>query len=463
MATLAKAATEKGVHTALCTSDKDCRQLITDHVSLYNLRKREWMDAGKLREDWGVTPEQAIEYQMLVGDSVDNVAGVPGVGAKTATKLLQENGTIENILANLDELLKKKSLSKKIKENFEAARAAGTLDRDRQLVTLDTAVPIEIDWEKFRLRQWDGPKLLGIFESLGFRGYAGKVRATMKTTGKAKNFALLEELGFEPLPASDSDDAPASGGQKPPNTTPETVDPFDFPFGFAAPEDDFRKSYVCVRTPESFDAFMAALRQQKRFAFDLETTSLDALNSETVGISFSWDAGNAYYLPIMGPAGEQVLVTRKPLSTALKPIFEDAAVAKVNQNIKFDWLALNAQGIIVQGIAGDSMVAHYLLHAGERSHGPRRHDADLFAARKHLDHRVDRQGQVAEAHGPSRGREGFRLCLRGRRRRLATSQICSSKNSTTRSCGSSTTKSKSRSSTCWPTSNRPASASMSSS
>ena len=136
----------------------------------------------------------------------------------------------------------------------------------------------------------------------------------------------------------------------------------------SAPADDFRKSYACVRTPEAFAEFLAELRKQKRFAFDLETTSLEALRSETVGISFSWDDGRAYYLPIMGPTGEQVL-DKKATLDALKPIFEDAAVAKVNQNIKFDWLALNAQGIIVKGIAGDSMIAHYLLHAGERTHG----------------------------------------------------------------------------------------------
>ena len=118
LATLARAAAKRGLDVYLCTSDKDCRQLIDDHVRLYNLRKRQEFGRAELLEDWGVTPEQVVDLQALVGDAVDNVPGVPGVGVKTAAKLLQEFGTLDNLLANVDRVT-----GAKRQENLRASQA----------------------------------------------------------------------------------------------------------------------------------------------------------------------------------------------------------------------------------------------------------------------------------------------------------------------------------------------------
>src|SRR5215831_1817123 len=170
LATVARAGEERGLDVFLCTSDKDCRQLITDRVRMYNLRKHLEFNRESLKEDWGVAPEQVVDLQALVGDSVDNVPGVPGVGVKTAAKLLQEYGTLDNLVAHLDDISKPK-----LRENLKAAQ--DKLPLSRRLVRLDAHVPIEMDWDCWRLQAWDAPRLLGLFKEWGFRSFADQVRA----------------------------------------------------------------------------------------------------------------------------------------------------------------------------------------------------------------------------------------------------------------------------------------------
>lgn len=339
LATIAKAASERGLEVFICTSDKDCRQLIDDHVKLYSLRKHQEFGREELLQDWGVKPEQVIDLQALVGDPVDNVPGVPGIGIKTAAKLLQEFGTIENILANVDKIA-----GAKRQENLRAA--ADKLPVGRKLVRLETAVPMEMDWEGWRLRDWDGPRLLQLFQQWGFRRFADEVRKTVDErvgSGGSEENTSPQQGELFPL-GTDSDSSP------PPHS------PLPTP------------SVTIVNTPEKLTEFLAQLRTQKRFAFDLETIGRDPLRSEIVGIAFCWQPGEAYYVALRAPAGEKTLDAADTLRQ-LMPVFEDARVAKVNQDIKFDVLALRAQGVRVAGVAGDSMVADYLLNAGERSHG----------------------------------------------------------------------------------------------
>ncbi|MFO0929926.1 MAG: 5'-3' exonuclease H3TH domain-containing protein, partial [Gemmataceae bacterium] len=145
LATLAQAGDERGLEVLVCTSDKDCRQLIRDRVRLYSLRKREPFGRKELLDDWGVTPEQVVDLQALVGDSVDNVPGVAGIGVKTAAKLLQEFGTLDNLLANVDKVAGAKKQ--------ESLRAAGpVVALSRPLVRLATDVPVAIDWEGWKLQ-----------------------------------------------------------------------------------------------------------------------------------------------------------------------------------------------------------------------------------------------------------------------------------------------------------------------
>jgi DNA polymerase I len=364
IATLARAGEQRGLEVFICSSDKDCRQLISDRVKIYNLRKHQIFDREALLQDWGITPEQVIDLQTLVGDSVDNVPGVPGVGIKTAAKLLQDYQTLDNVLANVDRIP-----GTKRQENLRAAGPIVALSR--QLVRLETEVPVPLAWEDWRLRDWNAPRLLALFKEWGFHRFADQVRAASMANG--------------PAPAETATSTPtlvqdelfpfgANAGETEDDTAPST--------SAAAPSaNGWQAVYQLVNTPAQLEAFCRELTRQERIAVDLETTGLDPLRAEMVGFAFSWKAGEGWYLPVRGPAGEPVLELA-PTLACLRPILENPKIAKVNQNIKYDLLVLRQHGVAVAGVAGDPMVADYLLHAGERNH-----NMDILA-RTHLNHQV---------------------------------------------------------------------------
>jgi DNA polymerase-1 len=359
LATVAAAGAERSLDVFVCTSDKDCRQLINDRIRLYNLRKHEAMDRAALLRDWEVTPEQVVDLQAMVGDSVDNVPGVPGIGLKTGAKLLKEFGTLDNILANTDRVAGAKK-----QENLRAFKHKVALSR--QLLRLDTKVPIEMDWEGWRLREWDAPRLLALFQEWGFHRFADQVRALSR--GR-------QSLAGAPPPAEEKvpvqgelfpfganvEDQP--GAVAPAGTQRSALSTQHSALGTMAG----KAAYHLVNTTAEFKAFYRALRQQQRIAFDLETTSLEPRRAEVVGYAFCWQPGEAWYLPVRAPGGEPVL-DPAPTLAQLAKVLEDPQVAKVNQNIKYDVIVLRQQGVMPAGVAGDSMVADYLLHAGERSH-----------------------------------------------------------------------------------------------
>jgi DNA polymerase I len=356
IATVAAVAASRGLDVFICTNDKDCRQLITDRVRLFNLRKHSVLDRQGLLDDWGITPEQVVDLQTLVGDSVDNVPGVPGIGVKTAAKLLQEYGSLDSILANIDLIA-----GAKRRENLRAA--IDKIPLSRQLVRLATDIPLEIDWEGWRLQAWDAKALLALFKEWGFRSFADQVR------NQSPDLDMVP--GELETPA------------------PELVQGELFPFGANASDDgkadgklrSGKGVYHLVDTPQKFNEFFGALRKQQRIAIDLETTGMDPIQSQIVGIAVSWHAGEAYYLPLRGPKEEPTLDPESTLSQ-LGPVLENPKVQKVNQNLKFDLLALRHSGIRLANVSGDPMLADYLLHAGERSHSI----ADL--ALRYLNHRV---------------------------------------------------------------------------
>lgn len=355
MATLAKKGEERGLDVFICTSDKDCRQLISDHVKIYNLRKREIVDRDALMKIWSITPEQVVDFQSLLGDSVDNVPGVPGIGEKTAAKLLQQYGTLDNLVAHANEIKQPK-----MRENLKKAIETGDLKRSRDLVRLDVNVPMEINWEGWRRRDWNGPRLLELMQEFGFRSFGNQVRASLKGEGQAKDTALVETVNESNRPKA-RPKLPAE---------PDLFSSLDENIADAAAPlpDRWNASYVLVDTPEAWGDFLADLRKCRRFAIDLETTGLDPLRAEIVGYAFSWQAGTGWYVPVKAPAGEKHL-DYQATSQQLKPIFADPTIAKVNQNIKYDSLVLAAHGIALRGIGGDSMIAHYLLEPGARAHG----------------------------------------------------------------------------------------------
>jgi DNA polymerase-1 len=345
LATLATAGAAQGMDVFLCSSDKDCRQLLSERIKIFNLRKRELFDAESLKADWGVTPEQVVDYQTLVGDSVDNVPGAEGVGAKTASKYLQDYGTIENLIAHIDDLKGKK------KEKLQAF--VPNVEMSRKLVTLDRQVPVPLAWERWQVQEWDGPKLRELFVNWGFRAFAEQLRVSVRTAPAPAPRQIVQGSLF-------GDD---------PSSTPMQNAVADWPH-----------EYHLVNNDEDFAAFLKRLQKQTRFAIDLETTSLEPRQADIVGLAFCFKPAEAYYLAVRGPSGEPTLDPDATLAH-LKPILEDAAVGKVNQNIKYDWQVFLANGIHLNGIVGDSMLADYLLHAGTRNH-----NLDALAL-DHLQHR----------------------------------------------------------------------------
>jgi DNA polymerase I len=305
MATVSSEAAARGLDVFLCTADKDCRQLITDKVKLMNMRKDgEILDAAGVVADWGVRPDQVIDFQSLVGDAVDNVPGVKGVGPKTASKWLQQYNTLDNLVANADAA----PGGPKVKQALKDAIATGDLEKSKRLVTLDKKTPIQFDWEGWKRRDWDGPKLLELFHEFGFRGFAERVRKTLASSGAKKNAEALATAGLsaEPLaasrdvpsePATPSREAASGSGIKKgkgKKAAPKTAGLFDelmeepglmaalaptpapAPVEAAIPTDTWSyDGYETVDTEVDFDRFLANLKKQKAFVFDLETAGLN--------------------------------------------------------------------------------------------------------------------------------------------------------------------------------------------
>ncbi|HWY88185.1 MAG TPA: DNA polymerase I, partial [Gemmataceae bacterium] len=373
IATLATLGAARGLDIMICSSDKDCRQLLSDRVHIFNLRKREIYDAASLLKDWCVTPEQVVDFQTLVGDSVDNVKGVPGIGPKTAGKLLQDFHTLDNLLAHVDEIPGKKQ---------EALKAsAAIIANSRQLVKLKTDVALAEDWDNWRLGDWDAPKLIELFRSFGFHRFTELVKESSSPAGGAYASRSREPSGTYPSPGPARLAGP-TGNNGAHEVQGSLFGDMEGAQVLATPPSlAWEATYHLVNTPESFEDFLTELKKQPLFAMDLETTSLEPRRAELVGLAFCWREAEAWYLAVRGPSGEKVLDVRATLK-ALQPVLENALVGKINQNIKYDLEVLKQHGVEVAGVVGDPMVADYLLHAGERSHSMG------VLADKHLHHQV---------------------------------------------------------------------------
>ncbi len=308
--TVARRADARGLDVTIMTADKDARQLLGPHVRILNLRDGKILDETALREAWGIGPEQVVDFLALTGDAVDNVPGVPTIGEGYAKKLLQAFGSLDEALKRVDETARAigKSRQEKLREHADTARRA------QGLVRLRDDLPLDLDWDALRYRGYDLKALQEICFECGFHGF-------------------LRELG-------------------PSEKEPEAA---------------WERDYTVVDTPESFRSFMAELRQQRRFCIDTETTDLDPLRASLVGISVSWEAAKAYYLPVRGPIHCPVLDPHEVLET-LRPILADPDVEKIGQNIKYDMLSLGGAGVTIEGPITDTMILSYLLESGERNH-----------------------------------------------------------------------------------------------
>jgi DNA polymerase I len=310
LATLARICDERGANCFVVTGDKDCRQLITDRVAVFNIRKNQVFDAAALREEWGIAPDQVVDFQALVGDKVDNVPGVPGIGAKTAQQLLESYGTLDNLLEHAAEVPGAKG--KKLLESREQALLS------RQLVRLDTQVPVVPDWDASRIGGIDHEAIIELFADFGFRSFVDRVSKLQPAAG---------------APTSTAADA----------------------------------NYQIIDTPEKLAKLVAEMAKQSQISVDTETTHVSPRCAEIVGYSFAFKPNEAYYVPVRGPAGDRVLDPKETLE-ALRPLLENAAIRKIGQNLKYDMIVLRNVGVHLAGVAFDTMIASYLLDAGGRSH-----------------------------------------------------------------------------------------------
>ncbi len=314
IATIAKVAESKGIETYMVTGDKDFMQLISPLIKMYVIRPgkdQEILDLHILKERHQLSPTQVIEYLALMGDSSDNVPGVPGVGEKTAKTLIQEFESLDNLYAKIDQI-SQKGLKQKLEEGKEKAYLS------RELVTIDQQVPVEIDFGKMKMGKIDRQKVFDLFTELEFRSLIE--RASQFVEGNA-------------LPSS----------------TIETTD----------------QQYVLVNTNDQLTELIKNLNQSKFFVFDTETSGLNVFNSEIIGLSFCLKPFQAFYLPLNDEASE---FTANKALDQLHSVFESDKIAKGGQNIKFDGLMLNQHGIHLKGIQFDTMIAHYLLQPGTRQH-----------------------------------------------------------------------------------------------
>ena len=330
--TLATRAAKKGISTVISTSDKDLAQLVDDRVTLVNTMSNTLTDAAGVVEKFGVRPDQMIDYLALVGDASDNIPGIPKCGPKTAAKWLAEYDTLDNLVRHADEI--KGKIGENLRENLEQlklSRELATIRRDLELDrSPETLEPGEPDQAALR-------ELYGWLESS----------------------RLLETLG----PAEDA---------------PKTD---------AAPAGS---DYATLLSLPELDAWVAKLRKAPLFAIDTETTSLDYMRAELVGLSFAVEPGEAAYLPV-GHAyvGAPAQLDRATVLKRLKPLLEDAKRPKVGQNLKYDMSVLARYGIALDGIAYDTMLESYVLDSTAT-----RHDMDSLAE-KYLQHRTIRYEEVA--------------------------------------------------------------------
>lgn len=320
--TLAKQATAGGIETVISTGDKDMAQLVSEHVTLVNTMNNSKTDIAAVQEKFGLTPQQIVDYLALMGDKVDNIPGVDSVGPKTATKLLQQYGSLQGVIEHADEV--KGKLGEKLRAAVDA------LPLSYQLATIKMDVELDFTPETLDMQVADNQKLAELYRRYEFKSW-------------------LQELDSAPAAATSTKaDEPA--------TSIET-------------------HYETILTQQQLDNWLARLQKAELFAFDTETTSLNYLQARIVGMSFAIKAGEAAYLPLAHdyPGAPDQLDFDATLAL-MKPLLEDPKALKVGQNLKYDRHILLNHGIDLQGIAHDTMLQSYVLDSTAT-----RHDMDSLA------------------------------------------------------------------------------------
>ncbi|MCA8983231.1 MAG: DNA polymerase I [Planctomycetaceae bacterium] len=350
IATLTRQAELAGLQVNIVSSDKDCRQLLGDHVRIFNCRKGEYFGPEELKQTWGIEPRQVIDFQSLVGDAVDNVPGVPLIGPKKATALLEQFGDLEGVLAHAS-----LAPGKKLQENLVTFADQARISQ--KLVTLRTDLPLDFELESARVGGIDTARLQQLFLDFGFRKFREELHE------------LPGSLVVNPTPRKQQRglfDIPAESETASPTSTPASRLPVP-EIKVASPFQHDRE-WTVVRDEQTLADLISTWGNSSEICIDLETTSVDAMRAEIVGWAVAVEPGRAWYIPVRGPQGQPVLDDRQVLE-AFRPLLENPAIAISNQNLKYDLLVWKRHGVNLATIGMDPMVGHYLLDAGARSHG----------------------------------------------------------------------------------------------
>ena len=336
--TLAKRAADEGLRVVISTGDKDMAQLVNERVSLVNTMTDTKLDRAGVKIKFDVYPEQIVDYLALVGDTSDNIPGVPKVGPKTAAKWLNQYTTLDNLLEHRDEIEGK--VGESLREH------TSDLALSRRLATIDCAVALEVEPRDLQPQAPDVERLRSLYAKLELR-------------------SLLRQL-----PGGEAEVAPSPSATTGETTVPGTGDP-----PAAGAKIAVERHYDLVLTQEAFDAWMRRLEAAELVSFDTETTSLDYMQAGIVGVSFAVEPGHAAYVPLAHTyPGAPDQLDRAAVLARLKPLLEDPARAKLGHHLKYDAHVLRNQGIELRGMRFDSMLESYVLDSTAT-----RHDLDSTA------------------------------------------------------------------------------------
>ncbi|WP_288414880.1 DNA polymerase I [uncultured Acinetobacter sp.] len=339
--TLAKRAEKEGHQVLISTGDKDMAQLVTEKVTLEDSFKDKPMDIQGVFEKFGVWPNQIIDYLTLMGDASDGIMGVPGVGAKTAAKLLTEYGSIGGILENVDKI--KGKVGQNIKEHADGIAI------DHQLASIVCDLDIALTWDDLQLREPHVESLRNLYTELEFRNQLQSLDHPNNPVSSSYKAASQEIEKIHAAPAIETEDQASLTSE-------------DDQLGTA--------NYHTVLTQAAWDALLQRFQSEKHFAIDTETTSLDYRVAQMVGFSVAFDAQDAYYVPFAHDyehAPEQL--NREQVLAQLKPILEDEQVGKIGHHLKYDAHIFANHGIELKGWYFDTMLASYVLNSVATRHG----------------------------------------------------------------------------------------------
>jgi DNA polymerase-1 len=358
--TIAKQAEKENYKVYMVTPDKDFAQLVSENIFMYKPARM-----GNGIEIWGVPevlakfeierPEQVIDFLGMMGDAVDNIPGLPGVGEVTAKKFLKEFGTMENLLENTH------LLKGKMKENIEANKEKGILSK--KLATIICDCDVVFNENDYELSRPDIEKTDAIFQELEFRRMAEQFDNLFKIGGgnELANKGDEAKLYKKPQPKNEDQFDLFGGGATTDENTEERT-------SFYNTLENTPHSYQLVQGDLGIKLLLQNLQKQTTVCFDTETTSLDALNAELVGISFSYEKGKGYYVPFPESQEDAQILIEK-----FRPFFENEDIEKIGQNLKYDLKILSNYGITVKGKLFDTMIAHYLINPDMR------HNMDILA------------------------------------------------------------------------------------